>query len=65
MGKQSHLTFALEGQAALSHACQSYSHSCPAEFSKCVKHDAGVACVAQMSWSLNREWSTETDLHLQ
>lgn len=54
MGKQPHLTFALEGKAALPHSSLGrFSHSCPAGFSKCVRHDAGGACVAQLSWSLD------------
>lgn len=32
---------------------------------KCAKHDADVTCAAQLSWSLDRQCSTETDLHLQ
>lgn len=50
---KSHQTFALEGKAASTHALQGDSHSCPAEFSKCAKHDAGVACVGQLSWNLD------------
>lgn len=63
MGKQSHLPFALEGKAASPHALQGYSHSCPAELSKCAKHDAGRCGLC--SPADQRQCSTEIDLHLQ